>query len=105
MKLLVHLDTDPTEAYDGEFVTLWLREGEADEWAETQTKPIHSLTATALFELESWPQHEEQHFKVTTAESEWEGVFRAEPKEGSVLKVAGLSCHKDIAWPSKEAIA
>ena len=26
-------------------------------------------------------------------------------KKGSILKLAGLSCHKDIAWPWKEAIA
>ena len=104
MKLLVHLDTDPTEAYNGEVVTLWLREGKSDEWTETQTQPVHSLTATALFELESWPRHEERLFKVTTGESEWEGTFKAEPKEGSVLKVAGFSCHKDIGWPWTEAI-
>ena len=104
MKLLVHLDTDPTKSCDGEMVTLWLREGESDDWRETQTQPIHSLTATALFELDSWPRHERRLFKVTSSDSEWEGVFRAEPKDGSVLKVAGVSCHKDIGWPWTEAI-
>ena len=32
------------------------------------------------------------------------GIFRAEPKAESVLKLAALSCHKDIGWPWKEAI-
>ena len=82
MKLLVHLNTDPTESCDGEMVTLLLREGESDDWRETQTQPIHSLTATALFELDSWPRHERRLFKVMSIDSEWEGVFRAEPKDG-----------------------
>ncbi len=107
MKLLVHLDTDPTEPVEGEpeTVKLWLRDNADGEWSEVQTQPIDSLTATALFEIESWPRHERKLFKATCGDSNWEGIFRAEPKEGSVLKVAGLSCHKDIAWPWKEAIA
>ena len=69
MKLLAHLDTDPTKSCDGEMVTLWLREGESEDWRETQTQPIHSLTATALFEVDSWPRHERRFFKVTSSDS------------------------------------
>ena len=45
-----------------------------------------------------------QH-RATCGNSEWEGIFRAEPKDGSVLKAVGLSCLKQIAWPWKEAVA
>jgi phosphodiesterase/alkaline phosphatase D-like protein len=107
MKLLVHLDSDPTVAIDGkpETVKLWLRENAADQWTLTQSRPVDSLTATSLFTLEGWPRHTEKRFKVTCDDSAWEGTFRAEPKSGSVLKLAALSCHKDIAWPWREAIA
>jgi PhoD-like phosphatase len=107
MKLLVHLDTDPTAAAEKESdpVKLWLREGTDTEWQLTQSQSINRLTATALFTIESWPRHTEKPFRVTCGESEWKGTFRAEPKPGSVLKLAALSCHKDIAWPWKEAIA
>ncbi len=104
MKLLVHLDSDPTvtDPGAGESVTLWLR---GDSWEPAQTQPIDSLTATALFIVDSWPRHTQKRFKVTCGASVWEGTFRAEPESGSVLKLAGLSCHKDIGWPWKEAIA
>ena len=106
MKLLVHLDSDPTNPPPGEpeRVKLWLREDCAGEWKAAGTEPIHYLTATALFQIDSWPCHAKRLFKVTCGDSEWEGTFRAEPKPGSVLKLAALSCHKDIAWPWKEAI-
>lgn len=105
MKLLVHLDTDPTAAHESETVKLWLREQVVDEWELAQSQPVHHLTATALFVIESWPRYTQKLFKVTCGDSVWKGTFRAEPKEGSILKLAGLSCHKDIAWPWKEAIA
>lgn len=107
MKLLVHLDTDPTaEAEkDSAPVKLWLREGVDDLWKLEQSQPINRLNATALFTIESWPRHARKLFRVTCGSSEWKGIFRAEPKAGSVLKLAALSCHKDIAWPWKEAIA
>ena len=106
MKLLVHLDSDPMNPPPGtpERVKLWLREDCKDDWKLAGTEPVHYLTATALFEIGSWPCHTKRFFKVTCGDSEWEGTFRAEPKEGSVLKLAALSCHKDIAWPWKEAI-
>ena len=107
MKLLVHLDTNPTAPVEGEpeSVKLWLRPDADSEWKLAESQPIDRLTATALFQQESWPRHTKTLFKVTCGDSEWEGIFRAEPKEGSVLKLAGLSCHKDIGWPWKEAIA
>ncbi len=107
MKLLVHLDADPTADADTEFapVKLWLRENRADDWKLAQTQPVDRLTATALFTLESWPRHRRVFFRVTWDDSSWEGTFRAEPEGGSVLKMAGLSCHKDIGWPWTEAIA
>ena len=107
MKLLVHLDTDPSATTGGESepVKLWLREQAEEEWKLADTRPVDPLTATSLFVLDSWPRHTRTFFKVTCCDSEWEGIFRAEPKGGSVLKAAGLSCHKDVAWPWKEAIA
>ena len=105
MKLLVHLDSDPTATSQPETVMLWLREDSGDDWGLARSQAVDRLTATALFEIRSWPRHTKRHFKVTCGDSVWEGTFRAEPKEGSVLKLAGLSCHKDIAWPWKEAIA
>ena len=105
MKLLVHLDSDPTVTSEPETVKLWLREDANDDWVLTRSQPVDRLTATALFAIESWPRHTQKLFKVTCGDSAWEGTFRAEPKEGSVLKLAALSCHKDIAWPWKEAIA
>ncbi len=104
MKLLVHLDTDPTAPARKETVKLWLR-GSADEpWQPKATQEVDHLTATALFRLESWPRFQETFFRLTCDDSEWEGIFRAEPKAGSVVKMAGLSCHKDIGWPWREAI-
>tara|TARA_Y100001934_G_scaffold255823_1_gene323249 strand:- start:2285 stop:3868 length:1584 start_codon:yes stop_codon:yes gene_type:complete len=107
MKLLVHLDSDPTVEYGGkpEAVKLWLRDNAGENWKHTRTEPVRRLSATALFTLEPWPRHATKLFKVTCGDSSWEGTFRAEPKAGSILKLAGLSCHKDIGWPWKEAIA
>ena len=107
MKLLVHLDADPTAQATGhpEQVKLWLREKADNEWQLAATQPIDQLTATALFVQKEWPRKDRILFKVTYGESSSEGIFRAEPQRNSVLKVAGLSCHKDIGWPWKEAIA
>lgn len=106
MKLLVHLDVDPTVVLEGEpeKVKLWIRDNEDAKWSEAGSQAIDQLTATALFTIDSWPRFSQRFFKVTCGDSEWTGIFRAEPKEGGVLKMAGLSCHKDIAWPWKEAI-
>jgi alkaline phosphatase D len=106
MKLMVHLDTDPTAPVETEqeMVELWLRDNPDGEWNLDGTQAIHQLTATALFVMKSWPKYTSKQFKVTCGESTWEGTFRAEPKEGTPLKLVGLSCHKDIAWPWKEAI-
>ena len=107
MKLLVHLDSDPTTPVPGkpDTVTLQVRDSAEEDWKEIQSQPVDTLTATALFEMEDWPRHTRKLFQVTCGDSRWEGIFRAEPKDGSVLKLAALSCHKDIAWPWKEAIA
>ena len=107
MKLLVHLDTDPTEQVTGdpEQVKLWLRKEAGAEWQLADTRPLHLLTATALFVQEDWPREYRVFFKVTCGGSSSEGIFRADPKKSSVLKIAGLSCHKDIGWPWKEAVA
>lgn len=106
MKLLVHLDSDPTVGAKGEpdTASLFVREDEQQKWQMIGTLPIDQLTATVLFEIEAWPRFTKRFFKVTCGDSMWEGIFRAEPAEGSVLKLAGLSCHKDIGWPWKEAI-
>lgn len=103
MKLLVHLDSDPTATTQPDTVKLWLREDAGNDWRLVQSQPVERLTATALFEIEPWPRYTKQHFKVACGDSAWEGTFRAEPKDG--LKLAALSCHKDIGWPWKEAIA
>ena len=103
MKLMVHLDSDPTATSTPDTVQLWLREDVGDEWGLALTQPVDRLTATALFTINSWPRHTQKLFKVTCGDSSSEGIFRAEPKRG--LKLAALSCHKDIAWPWKEAIA
>ncbi|MDB4809913.1 alkaline phosphatase D family protein [bacterium] len=107
MKLLVHLDTDPTTsvASDPEVSKLWLRPDVTSKWTLTDSQPVDQLTATVLFQRESWPRQTQMLFKVTCGDSEWQGVFRAEPKKGTVLKLAALSCHKDIGWPWTEAIA
>ena len=103
MKLLVHVDADPTVKGELETVKLWLRDDASDNWKPSLSQPVDRLTATALFTIDSWPRHTQKHFKVTYGDSAWEGIFRAEPQDG--LKLAALSCHKDIAWPWKEAIA
>lgn len=107
MKLLVHVDTDPAVPGDNqqELVRLWLRPNTDSEWNPAGVQPVDRLTATALFRKQDWPRHQEMLFKVTCANSAWEGIFRAEPKDGGVFKLAGLSCHKDIGWPWNEAIA
>ena len=105
MKLLVHLDCDPTESItEAKQVKLWLRESPSEAWHMAGSRPIDTLTATSLFVIEGWPRHQKIDFKVTCEESKWTGIFRAEPKAESVLKLAALSCHKDIGWPWKEAI-
>lgn len=107
MKLLVHLDSDPTDSGGNPLppVQLWLKDHPAEDWILLQTTEIHRLTATALFRLESLSRHSRQEFRVTCGNSTWDGIFRAEPADGSTLKLAGLSCHKDIGWPWREAIA
>ena len=106
MKLLVHLDLDPTDSINTiENVELWIRDPADTDWEHLQTREADRLTATALFELANWPRHTEKKFRVTTAQAQWEGTFRAEPKTHEGLRLAGLSCHKDIGWPWTEAIA
>lgn len=103
MKLLVHLDSDPTATGELKSVELSVRENETDDWAQAQSQSVDRLTATTLFTLNAWPRQTKKYFKVTCGDSTSEGIFRAEPTDG--LKLAALSCHKDIAWPWKEAIA
>ena len=107
MKLLVHVDTDPTSPVpaNSESVKLWLRESLDANWKIADEQSIDYLTATVLFEMEEWPRNKTIPFKVNSGEYEREGLFRAEPQEGSILKAVGLSCHKDIQWPWKEAIS
>ena len=106
MKLLVYLDSDPTVAVEAASgaVELSIRESENESWERIGSEPIDRLTATALFEIEAWPRFTRKFYRVTCGDSVREGIFRAEPEKGSVLKLAGLSCHKDIGWPWKEAI-
>ena len=103
MKLLVHLDTDPTVVTEGDSEPVKpLASGRRGRGMETRRhsagRPAH---CHLLFVLEDWPRHEGT-FKATCGNSEWEGIFRAEPKDGSVLKAVGLSCLKQIGWPWKE---
>ena len=107
MKLLVHVDTDPTSPVPAkpESVKLWIDESLNGNWKIVDERPVDYLTATVLFELEEWPRYKSIPFKVDSGEFEWEGLFRAEPMEGSILKAVGLSCHRDIGWPWKEAIS
>lgn len=102
MKLMVHLDADPTEPVS-ELVTLWTK-GEG-EWEQLGSRKIYTLAATALFEMREWPKHRKLSYKVTCGESSFEGVFRAEPKPDTPLRLLGISCLKDIGWPWKEAVA
>ena len=106
MKMLVHVDTDPTAEVKGELekVNLWLRDDSPGSWIMARTATIDPLTATALFVIDDWPRYTKMHYKLTCGLSEWAGVVRPEPKEGTVLKMAALSCHKDTAWPWTEAI-
>ena len=107
MKLLVHMDADPTSPVPAkpESVKLWIDESLNGNWKIVDEQPIDYLTATVLFELEEWPRYKSIPFKVDSGEFDWEGLFRAEPMEGSILKAVGLSCHRDIGWPWKEAIS
>ena len=102
MKLLAHLNIDPTASGELGNVKLWLREDNHDEWQLLQTTMVDRLTATALFEITAWNPNSQKFFKVSHEESEWGGTFRAEPQ--GTLKLAALSCHKDIGWPWQEAI-
>lgn len=106
MKLLVHLDSDPTVVVEGaaETAELSIRESENEPWKRVSSQPIDRLTATALFKIESWPRFTRMFYRVTCGASVREGIFRAEPTKDSVLKLVALSCHKDIGWPWKEAI-
>jgi len=106
MKLMVHVDTDPSSPVpaEPESVKLWLREGLDGDWKMAGEQPIDYLTATALFEMQEWPRHKTIPYKVNSGESEWEGTFRAEPKQDETLKLAGLTGMKDLFWPWKEAV-
>ena len=106
MKLLVHLGTDPLSDASAKTddVKLWLRDHDDRPWKLTRSASVRTLTATALFELKEWSPERMRLFRVTYGQSSYEGIFRAEPKPDSVLKLAGLSCHKDIGWPWSEAI-
>lgn len=100
MKLMVHLDADPTIPSDVE-VTLHIRKDE--QWQLVGVRQMFTLTSTALFEMKGWPRHSKVDYRVTCGDSSLEGVFRAEPDNGQ-LRMMGLSCFKDIGWPWKKAI-
>ena len=59
MKLLVHLDSDPTAPNHGEpeTVSLWLRNNPNTPWTLSDSQPIDRLTATTLFKIDSWSRH------------------------------------------------
>lgn len=101
MKLMVHLDADPTIPSDVE-VTLHIR-GDGEPWQLVGVQQMFTLTSTALFEMKGWPRRRKVAYRVTSGESCLEGVFRAEPENGQ-LRMVGLSCFKDIGWPWKKAI-
>ena len=86
MKLLVHLDTDPTEPMNvnPQQVQLWLRGQAEDEWTLADSQPVDHLTATALFVRQDWPRTSRILFKVTCGEYSSEGIFRAEPENHAV---------------------
>ena len=59
MKLLVHVDTDPTSPVPAkpESVKLWIDESLNGNWKIVDERPVDYLTATVLFELEEWPRY------------------------------------------------
>jgi len=71
MKLLVHLDSDPTVVVEGaaETVELSIRESENEPWKRVSSQPIDRLTATALFKIESWPRFTRKFYRVTCGAS------------------------------------
>ena len=102
MKLLVHLDADPITP-SAEEVSLWLKDDQG-EWNRAGRQQMYTLSSTALFEMRGWPRHKEIGYKVTCKESSLEGVFRAEPKPGTPLRMIAAACFKDIGYPWREAI-
>lgn len=102
MKVMVHLDADPTNP-SSETVDLWVKSD--DQWEKLGTEQMFTLASIALFEMREWPRHKELQYKVTCANSSMEGIFRAEPEPGTTLRMMGVSCLKDIAWPWKQAVA
>lgn len=100
MKLMVHLDADPTTPTDVE-VALHIRDDEG--WQLVEVNQMFTLTSTALFEMKNWPRHQARPYRVTSGDSSLEGVFRAEPENGQ-LRMIALSCFKDIGWPWKKAL-
>ncbi len=102
MRLMAHLDADPTEPAP-ETVTLWTKDD--GDWEEVSSTEISTLSSTALFEVKEWPRHQKLDYKVTCGDSSFEGIFRAEPKPNAELRMLGMSCLKDIGWPWKEAVA
>lgn len=101
LKIMVHLDADPTKPVS-EMVDLWIKN--EDKWQKLGSQQMYTLASTALFELREWPSEKETTYKVTCGDSSLEGVIRAEPKPGSTLKMLGVSCIKDTAWPWTEAV-
>lgn len=101
MKLMVHLDAQPTEPVSA-LVTLWIKVD--GEWQQLGSQQMYTLASAALFEMREWPGHREVEYKVTCGDSSLEGVFRAEPKAGSTVRMIGVSCLKSNGWPWKEAV-
>ena len=101
MKLLVHLDSSPSQPAS-EFVKLSVKED--DQWVEVAEEQMYTVSSTVLFKLRNWPRGKEVAYKLTSDSSEFEGVFRAEPDGKRPVKMLAISCLKDIKWPWQATI-
>ena len=79
------------------------------QWSKIATAPIDPLARTATFRVESWDDSVDTPYRLvyplrgadgTTADHEWTGTVRRDPRDRDVLSVADISCNWHSAFPN-----
>ncbi len=99
--LKINAQFPPLGFGDASHAKLEIGRKETDFWREVETAPIESPSYTALFRVENFQRHDATPFRIryvsNGVESVFEGQIAAQPQEGEMLAIVGLTCYQNIA--------
>lgn len=104
----------PVPKAAGSQVTLELKDADQEKWQTVDKASILEDSRTAHFRLENWRHNQSISYRIgypltlnngSIENYYYEGVISKEPKAGSKLKVASLSCHLDLGFPHQDMVS